>query len=311
MNNYQKQILSSCQFVCDNATHVKIDEQAIKDFITNHPHLSSSHWLSSNPYGLTDLNNRDLYNFLLLNGSICCLFWGDPKWTLTTASGSIDGAFAQIYGLMEIYKAKGHLDFTQITFSEYQKFMRGNVDIPMLEERYQILHNVSATLNTKMQGNFYDFIKDVTTDTELMEIIISNFPSFQDTREYQGHTIHFYKLAELLTSDILHIRALKENIATDCTHLTACADYKIPQVLRGLGIITYDEELAHLVDNRMLIPENSPYEVEIRASEIIAIQKISEILNLPAITVNDAVWLLGQDKSIKLKPYHLTKTMSY
>ena len=61
----------------------------------------------------------------------------------------------------------------------------------------------------------------------------------------------------------------------------------------------------------MLIPENSPYEVEIRASEIIAIQKISEILNLPAITVNDAVWLLGQDKSIKLKPYHLTKTMSY
>ena len=59
-----------------------------------------------------------------------------------------------------------------------------------------------------------------------------------------------YKLAQLLTSDILHIRELKENIKVDYSHLVGCADYKIPQVMRGLGILEYNRKLADIIDNR-------------------------------------------------------------
>ena len=76
----------------------------------------------------------------------------------------------------------------------------------------------------------------------------------------------------------MHIRKLKENIEIDCSHLVGCADYKIPQVLRSLGILEYDEELSELVDKKQEIEENSSYEVEIRANMIIAIDFIKKEL---------------------------------
>ena len=50
---------------------------------------------------------------------------------------------------------------------------------------------------------------------ELFNIIVINFESFKDERIYDGTTIYFYKLAQLLTSDILHIREKLENKKVD------------------------------------------------------------------------------------------------
>jgi hypothetical protein len=52
-----------------------------------------------------------------------------------------------------------------------------------------------------------------------------------------------YKLAQLLTSDILHIRELKESIKVY---------YKISQVMSGLGIIEYSDKLAYIIDRLYL-----------------------------------------------------------
>ena len=101
-----------------------------------------------------------------------------------------------------------------------------------------------------MNGNFYEFIKDITIDMELFNIIIKYFPNFNDERKYKEKTVYFYKLAQLLTSDILHIREIKENIKVDYSNLVGCADYKIPQVMRGLGILEYGVELSELIDNK-------------------------------------------------------------
>ena len=135
----------------------------------------------------------------------------------------------------------------------------------------------------------------------------------KDERTYNNQTIYFYKLAQLLTSDILHIREQKEKIEVDYTHLVGCADYKIPQVLRGLGILVYDKELSELVDNKKGVEENSIYEVEIRANMIVAINLIKKELNdkVDAIDINDIIWSFSQDKTKKLLPYHLTRTLSY
>lgn len=164
-----------------------------------------------------------------------------------------------------------------------------------------------------MNGNFYEYTKDITKDMDLLNLIIENFPSFGDTRTYNGKTIYFYKLAQLVVSDILHIRELKENIQVDYSHLVGCADYKIPQILRGLNILEYDLELAKLVDNLQELEENSIYEVEIRANLIVALKKIKEKLStdLPLIDLNDIIWSLGQDKTKNFKPYHRTRIMSY
>ena len=40
-----------------------------------------------------------------------------------------------------------------------------------------------------------------------------------------------------------------------------CADYKIPQVMRGLGILEYDKDLSALLDKKIEIEENSEYSI--------------------------------------------------
>ena len=164
-----------------------------------------------------------------------------------------------------------------------------------------------------MNRNFYLFIKDITSDVELFEIITKYFENFKDERTYNNKKIYFYKLAQLLTSDILHIRELKENVKVDYSHLVGCSDYKIPQVMRGLGILEYSENLANIIDNKKEIEVNSEYEVEIRANMIVVIDLIKEKLEnkVCAIDINDYIWSQGRNKSLELKPYHLTRNTNY
>ena len=187
------------------------------------------------------------------------------------------------------------------------------MEIPLLEERYNIIKNVSKIVNEKMNGNFYKFIKNITSDTKLFNVIVSNFPNFKDERTYNNKKICFYKLAQLLTSDILHIREQKEKIKVNYSHLVGCADYKIPQVMRGLGILEYSNKLANIIDNKEEIEVNSKFEVEIRANMIVVIDMIKNKLgdNVCAIDINDYIWSQGRNKNIKSKPYHLTRNINY
>lgn len=311
--NRLEKVLTTSYFVVENAKHVEINQTAIQNFVKENNFEKSSHWLASNPFHLLDLKIEDIVNFLVIFDSIDCSFWGNPKWQMETEDGKEDGSFALMYALLKLRKEKGHLNFQEISFDEFRKCLAGNVEIPLLKERYDTVFEISKTINEKMNGNFYQYIKNITSDFLLFHTIIQHFPSLEDSRTYLGKKVYFYKLAQLLTSDILNIRKIKENISVDCSHLVGCSDYKIPQVLRGLGILGYDKELSKIVDNQEEIEENSSYEVEIRASMIVAIDLLKKELKnkMDAIDINDIIWTFSQDKTRKLLPYHLTRTMNY
>lgn len=306
-------VLNTCNYVHKNSKHVQIDESKLKNLTHQFNFEKPKHWLLTNPFGILDLDVESIINFLVIFDSIDFSFWGNPKWSVEFEKKSIDGSYALMYCLLELQRKFGNLNFDYISFDDFNNSLNGNVEIPLLKRRYEIAKDVSKIINEKMHDNFYLYIQNVTVDTELFNIIISNFPSFVDTRTYRDKTIYFYKLAQLLTSDILHIRNFKENICVDVSHLIACADYKIPQVLRNLGILVFDEELANLVDNKIELLENSEYETEIRANMVIAINNLKSFFNesFSSIEINDLVWSLGQDKSLMKLPYHLTRTTSY
>lgn len=311
--NILDQVGDTCYYVSEHSKYVRINKDNLKMFVLENEFAKTAHWLSSNPFSLLDLDIKDIVNFLIIYDAIDCSFWGNPKWTIDSEKEKLDGAFALMYALLKLRNKKGHLNFEEISFNEFKEALKGNVEIPLLKERYEVVLEVSKIINLKMNGNFYQYVKDITDDLSLFYTIIENFPSFEDKREYEGKVVYFYKLAQLATSDILHIRKLKENINIDCSHLVGCADYKIPQILRGIGFLEYDEELSNLVDNKCEIAENSIYEVEIRANMIVSIDLIKKELNeeIDAIEINDIIWSLGQDKSREFLPYHLTRTLSY
>lgn len=164
-----------------------------------------------------------------------------------------------------------------------------------------------------MDGDFDQYVKKIHTDQELFDVIIKNFPCFCDERTYRGKKIYFYKLAQLLTSDILHLQEKKENKKVDYSHLVGCADYKIPQVMRALELVQYTSELSQKVDCKEEIAFNSEEEIEIRASQIVVIDQIKKLLNnqMCAIDINDYLWRQSRNKELKLKPFHLTRNTNY
>jgi hypothetical protein len=98
--------------------------------------------------------------------------------------------------------------------------------------------------------------------------------------------------------------------------LTAFADYKLPQVLRHLGILRYSPELADKIEQRILIEAGSREEVEIRANTIWAVELMRQELEkmgkgLRAFEIDWILWNLGQDEAFKEKPYHRTVTIFY
>ena len=134
------------------------------------------HWFTSSPFGLLDLSDETIINFLLIYESINFSFWGEPKWTIDTNIGKLDGSIALLYVLLQYVKESKSTDFSSMSKKEFLKILKGNIKIPLFEERFKIIKEVSAIVNDKMQGNFYQYIKDITSDIELFETIIANFP---------------------------------------------------------------------------------------------------------------------------------------
>lgn len=310
-------ILETNKFVVDNAKYVKINYNKIGELINELLEFENVHYLTKFPYPIYDMNTKDIINFLLIYNSIDFSFWGNPKWTIEVNEKKLDGGIALLHCIFNLFNGQDssevYRQLENMTIGDFRKILKGNVDIPLLEERYKIVTDIAKIVNLKMNGNFYNYIKNMNTDKEIFETIINNFSCFEDTRTYNGKTIYFYKLAQLLTSNILHVIKIKERKEVDYSNLLGCADYKIPQVMHGLGILEYNNELSLLLESKTEIAENSMYEVEIRASMIIVINYIYEQVNksIDRIDINDFIWSKGQDKTKKYKPYHLTRTKSY
>lgn len=236
-----EKIKYSCEYVAKKSKHVSINEGAIIRLANKINNIKLENWLNASPFGLLDLPVDKIINFLLIFESIDFSFWGNPKWSVKIENSKLDGSIALMYCLLKYIKEKETTDFSEITEEEFCEILKGDVEIPLLRERFEIVKEISRIVNEKMNGNFYEFTKNITNDKELFSAIINYFPSFKDERIYDGQPVYFYKLAQLLTSDILHIRERKEGIKVEYSHLVGCADYKIPQVLRAMGILEYDE----------------------------------------------------------------------
>lgn len=311
------EILITNQYVIDNLKYVKINYDKTDTLINELKEFNNVHYLTKVPYAVYDMEIKDLINFLLIYDAIDFSFFGDPKWTIKTEDKYLDGGIALLHCIFNLFKNRDSVEvykyLEKMTLNDFKNLLKGNVLIPLLEERYQIVNGIAKIVNASMHSNFYDYVKDMKNDQELFDFIIKSFPSFKDERDFLNRKVYYYKLAQLLTSDILHVYKTKEHKEVDYSNLVGCADYKIPQVLESLGILEYSDELLTKILNKEPILENSRYEIEIRSSMLIVIDYLYQKLNqeIKRIDINDFIWCKGQDKSKILKPYHLTRTTTY
>ncbi len=315
-------VLDATKYVMENSVQVKIKMNRLHEFSDNFRAGDSKHWLSDAPFDLSSLSDLEKLHFLFVFNSINFCYWGEPKWTLDYKNKKYDGAWGMVVAFgRAIEEGKLLLDagyMASLDADELSYLFRGNVPIPLFEERLEILKEIGSTLIDRYNGSFTAVMNKASGDALiLLDLIVENFPSFADISFYKDREIFFYKRAQLLVSDIYNLFGGQGyGQLTNIEKLTAFADYKIPQVLRKMGILAYSEELAVKVDRMNLIPENSEEEVEIRANTIWAVELIRRRLaerntHIEPIYINDQLWLQGQDKSPDDLPYHRTRTIHY
>lgn len=200
-----------------------------------------------------------------------------------------------------------------ITIEELDEIFKGTTSIPLLKERFEIIKQLVSEY--KQISNITQSMS-ANSDIELLNNIVNHFSNFRDISLYKGREIYFFKRAILLVGDlILNISSISKSVKND-DNMTGCADYKIPQVLRHLGILEYSDDLTTLIDERQEIQHDSEMEVEIRANMLYAIELIKEKLHqngidMNSVQIDNALWLLSKNKEFKDKPHHLTRTIYY
>ena len=309
--------LASSEFVTDRAGFVRINQERLAEFARAFDHGTATHWLSAAPFDFGYLSRADQMRFVFLFNALSFCYWGEPKWTVEYGDKTHDGAWGMILALgRAIDEGVTLMDFkylASIDRDTFARVLRGNVEIPLFEERWKIAREIGVVMSDQFDGDIENVTREAGGDAlAFVNLVVDKFPSFSDRAEYRGETVAFNKRAQLLAADLGQLFGT----LTGTENLTACADYKLPQILRKKGILEFIPELADRIDRHVELPHGSPEEVEIRASTIWAVEliKLEVQKSSPKIRsfeINDHLWLATQEKYPDDKPYHRTRTTAY
>jgi hypothetical protein len=317
-------VLATTRFVVDNARFVLIDHAriaAVADELAMHPSAPATFDCSRHPCG----PEPGVANVVLVLDTLNFCFWpepGQPRWRVTWQGETTDGYWALVAavrrGLAEGVPLTDATYLAQVTDAQVAHLLRGEGTIPLLAERANALRETGRVLQERYGGQFTNAIAQAGREApRLVALLGSEFSSFADVATYGGQPVELYKRAQICCSDL---DGASQGAAwgklSGLDQLTAFADYKVPQVLRQLGILTYTEALAQTIAAQRPLPPGSEAEVEIRAATIWAVEYLRRALAtrgvaLRAFELDWHLWELGQRLPPGTEPYHRTRTIYY
>jgi hypothetical protein len=263
--------------------------------------------------------------YLLVLDSLNFCFWpplGDLRWEIDDEGGRLSGYYGLATALKRALESGVPLTqaeyLAQLSLDQLREILGGQGVLQLLGDRLKSLHELGHVLLEDFGGKAHDLVETAQgSAVTLTRLLTEKLSSFQDTATYQGHQVFFYKRAQIFAADLHGAFGAKDwGSFTDMVQLTAFADYKLPQVLRELGILRYAPALAQKVDHKILLESGGAEEVEIRANTIWAVELIRKELarqgkGLRAFEIDHILWHLGQEAVFKKKPYHRTLTIFY
>lgn len=333
-------ILRSTAAVMGTAADVAIDADAVEQVAQQLCERDATpEWDAALHYRATgpDGDERTAMWILVLDALNFC-FWGqgsDPsiRWRVKWHGELVDGYVALVAALTKamesgvpLYDASFLANVDSDTVAAILAPAEGHPPIPLLEARVRHLHQLgsgllrlgndtpASTLIWQANSSAIAFVRD----------IVVRFPSFNDVATWHradtglpGNEVRFYKRAQILAGDIAGgLSGSPLGQFHDLDQLTAFADYKVPQVLRQLGILRYSGTLSALIATREHLPAGSTSEIEIRAATIWGCELLRRALaasgrDIPAHELDWLLWTESQSLPGITHPYHLTPTVFY
>lgn len=318
------EVLDTAQNVAEISRQVRIDEQALVRFSRKlvEDRIQAPPWHSL--YHFCD-RGEDTVSYLLILDSLNFCFWpasGKDKWGIQYESTNLSGYCALAASLKEAIESglpiTGGAYLAGLSLNKLKKVLGGEGELQLLQHRLKILNELGELLLSEYGGEAHKLVESAgMSAVKLARLLAGRLTSFRDVAEYQGYKVFFYKRAQIFVADLYGAFDGKGwGSFTDINKLTAFADYKLPQVLRHLGILRYARPLSQKVDQNILLDPGSLEEIEIRANTIWAVELIRQEMDkmgkdLRAFEIDWILWNLGQDPEFKVRPYHRTVTIFY
>ena len=207
--------------------------------------------------------------------------------------------------------------------NQLKKIFSGNIEMPMMSERIEILNEVGEKLSSTYKGDWMNFInqgprKLYSEGEGLIERLIVEFPRFDDKSSIDdGQEVHFYKLAQLAFWGIHgELSGAGHFVVEDMEKMSAFADYIVPVALEVMKIISYSDNLKDKIMNGEIIERDSIEEVEIRAVSLYATAVLTQEVNKrrpldKQIIIPQLDYRLWKQYHATHRPHHLTITTMY
>lgn len=243
---------------------------------------------------------EDAFHYIFGLNSINFKFWEmNPAFVRYSHNGKV-GALAANEGFHNLYmylqENKFNLDLlTPELMAEFYG------DIPNVEERINIL---KESLNPAVKLALYvvcmKAFKQETVPFSLAEKIVEMLPlSYEDP---------YFKKVQLAIYEAMSLWNAVKGTNVSMPELTVAADYQLPKVLEGMGVISYGTELKCMIENQKVLDRDSPEELAIRSATIVACEKIRRFHNISVPELDRFLWLLRNDFDTK---FHLVDTTDY
>ncbi|MEJ2723381.1 MAG: queuosine salvage family protein [Deltaproteobacteria bacterium] len=318
------EVLDSSRKVVEKSRFVSIDTAALKKFseMLWAKDVSVPRWEAGFHFRG---NEEETVAYLLVLDTLNFCFWpasGKRIWEIPYKSGWVSGYYALALSLKRAFETGTPLAepeyMVSLTLDGLKEVLGGRGELQLLKSRLQILRELGKVLLERFDGKAFKIVKCAHgSAVALARLLAESLSSFRDVAKYWGEKVYFYKRAQIFAADLYGTFSGEGwGHFTDMQELTAFADYKLPQVLRHVGILYYQQGLGDKVDQKILLEAGGVEEIEIRANTIVAVEGVRQELaklgsKLRAFEMDWILWNLGQEEAFKEKPYHRTITIFY
>ena len=317
-------VLASADRVASRAALVRLHPEKIDSAVSKWGHMLSPAPLWDHPCHLCTAaleTARWIFTLDVLNHC----FWpdaGEPVWTVRYRGSDRSGYWGLAASLKRAWEQGVPVTDPEwlagVTEHELARVFSGKGRIPLFPERLMNLREAGSVILSDLDGDIVTLIEKASgSAVRLVREVVSHFPSFRDEAMYQGGRVFFWKRAQIFAADLFAaFNGKGAGGFGDISRLTAFADYKLPQVLRELGILTYRRDLADRIDSLTYLDPGSEPEIEIRSMTIVAVEEIRKALDragtgATSAEVDGRLWQLGQKDEFRGRPYHRCRTIYY
>lgn len=323
----------SGEYIASHAINVKIKLDGINKLANLLCDELKNGKLSPSNFSQTELhpNSNDPWalDWILVVDTLNYCFWhveNEIGWKVDGYSGYFALCAAINRAMKNNIKILDPKFYSVITTDELSKILKSDTDvnIPLLTERVECLHEVGNVLLEKYDGSFEKLVKEANGNCEkLTQLIVDNFKCFRDESQYNGKSVSFYKRAQILVGDIWSCFENKGlGHFKDINKITMFADYRVPQALVYLDCLEYSDTLLKKLEENTLLRNGEADEVEIRGCSIHAVEIMKEhiLKELPeheinSILIDHFLWDFrrkhAQDIMEKKIPFHKTLCIYY